>query len=42
MLLLAVDGSGRTKGYAEIEIESTVVKEHAPPILNVELKKVVY
>lgn len=36
ILLLAVDSSGRTKGYAEIKITPDIVKEHAP-ILNVEL-----
>ena len=30
LLLLAVDGSGRTKGYAEIKIDPNKVKEHAP------------
>ena len=36
LLLLAVDGSNRTKGYAVIELSSAVVREHAPE-LNVEL-----
>ena len=38
LLLLAVDGSNRTKGYAEINIDSNIVKEHAP-IWNVKLEK---
>ena len=38
ILLLATDYSGRTKGYAEIKIDPSIVKEHAPT-WNVELEK---
>ncbi|NMA86410.1 MAG: hypothetical protein GX968_03690, partial [Tissierellia bacterium] len=38
ILLLATDYSNRTKGYVEIKLDSTIVKEHAPT-WNVQLDK---
>lgn len=32
ILLLAVDNYGKTKGYVQISVDSTVVKEHAPTL----------